>query len=354
MTSNYLTSFLALPSTRRDSLFNQPLWEVLRRAGEPLDTFDVLADVTNSIIGSKLESLVPSQSEFVSTDAESIQILEHERSDVASVARFGQRVDRASYCLYVAFDKAKVDDFELSIEPPVVTPRRGVGLWYSNLFSSTLHRYSDMRRALLHPWTPPAEVELLTSCAFSILSHITPAESQLRNLFASDRSRAFRELTHHLDLYVNQLKAAIELSTDLDAAPDNAEQQAQAESVQKDLLAKAGNALSLTEAAGLLEVSRQALHKRIGLGTALGMMHCSELVVPDAQFVMEGEKLKIVDGLSGVVRLFDTSGAGRWSALQFLIEKDPNLGVAPFDALKAGKRDAVIGAARAFLVLDEG
>ena len=279
------------------------------------------------------------------------QVLERERSDVASVALFSQKVDQASYCLYLAFDKAKVDDFEPAVEPMAPQSKRGAGLWYSILISATLRRYADLKRALLHPWTPSPDVELLTSSAFAILCEGTPAESQLRNLFDSDRPRAFQELTRHLDLYVGQLKAAIELAADLESPEEDARIKGQTDAVQAALLAKAGNSLSLTNAAALLGVSRQALHKRIGLGTALGLMYGSELVVPDVQFVKQGDKPKIVDNLAGVVRLFDHSGAGRWSALQFLIEKDPNLGVVPIDALKSGK--PVLDAARAFLALED-
>jgi hypothetical protein len=155
-----------------------------------------------------------------------------------------------------------------------------------------------------------------------------------------------------LDLVANQLKAAIELAGDIQTASDHAvEEEARLKAVQSELLDKAGKSLSLTEAAE--QVSRQALHKRIGLGTALGLMFGSELVVPEAQFVLKNSKLKIVDGLGAVMQEFDVSGAGRWSALQFLIEIDPNLKRTPLEALRAGEQDAVVRAARAYLSLDE-
>jgi hypothetical protein len=282
--------------------------------------------------------------------------LERERSDVASVARFGHRVECASYHLYVAFEKASVDDFELSPAHDVVKPARGISVWYCSLVNTTFNRYRDLRRALLHKWTPPAEVEPLTSNAFRMLCEITPADSQLRNLLAHDRPRAFHELARHLDIVAEQLKAAIELATDLrTVASDETsrEEQARLQAVQAEILRKAGEALSLTEAAHQLEVSRQALHKRIRSGSALGLMRGSELVVPTAQFVDKDNKIKIVDDLNAVVTLFDKSGAGRWSALQFLVEVDPLLGKVPLDALKEGEVDAVVRAVRAFLSLDE-
>ena len=101
-----------------------------------------------------------------------------------------------------------------------------------------------------------------------------------------------------------------------------------------------------------LGVTRQALHKRIKAGTALGMMDGEELVLPKLQFVSSGEKVRLVKGLGEVISLFERSGG--WSALQFLVEKDPNLAAAPIEALNAGKVEAVVAAARAYLSLDEG
>lgn len=341
------------------SILDQPLREVLLRAAtvnpELHRHWGDLYAVHRSQEQAIASLIEPSQTE--SYDVDLLFSLERERSDVASVARFGHRIEYASYYLYVAFRKALVDDFELSPSRNVVKPAHGISIWYCSLVNATFNRYHDLRRALLHKWTPPAEVEPLTLNAFRILSEITPAETQLRNLFVHDRPRAFYELTRHLDIVAEQLKAAIELATDLEAikADDTpSPEQAQVKAVQLDLLGKAGKALSLTEAAKELGVSRQALHKRIGLGSALGLMHGSELVVPDAQFVRKDGKLGIVNGLSAIVSLFDTSGAGRWSALQFLTEVDPLLQRVPFDLLKEGDRDAVVRAARAYLSLDEG
>lgn len=363
MASNELTGFLAAVEAGghgSGSILDRPLREVLLRAVTPADLPRYWTNVLHPGASRSLEPLLTSILETARTDKYDIDlfhVLERERSDVASVARFGHRVECASYYLYVAFEKARVEDFELSGERNVVKPKRGISLWYCNLVNTTFNRYGNVRRALLHHWTPPAEVEPLTSSAFAMLSEITPAESQLRNLFVHDRSRAFHELTHHLDLYVDQLKAAIRLASDLEtiASDDDvsAEEQARLNTLQTELLSNAGKALSLTEAAKQLGVTRQALHKRIGLGTALGLMHGSELVVPEAQFVAKGGKPKIVDGLADIVRLFDSSGAGRWSALQFLIELDPNLRKTPLEALKAGDQDAVAHAARAFLNFDE-
>lgn len=119
------------------------------------------------------------------------------------------------------------------------------------------------------------------------------------------------------------------------------------------LLQRAGGGLSLTEAAKLLGTSRQALHKRVKSGSALGMMEGDELVLPKFQFVEKHDRTSILDGLAKVIKLFDASRAGRWSALQFLIEQDPNLAMAPVDVLKTGEVQQVANAAAAYLDVDE-
>lgn len=282
--------------------------------------------------------------------------LSHERSDVASVARFAHRIETASYCIYLAFDRAHIVDFKLSPSSNVIRTGSGVGEWYSTLVNATFHRYRNLRKALLHHWTPPAEAETLTLTAFRLLSEITPADSQLRNLFVHDRSRACHELVRHLDIVAEQLKAAAELATDPEAetsANPPSEEEARLKAVQDKILRKAGELLSLTRAANQLGVSRQALHKRIRLGSALGLMQGVELVVPSAQFVTKDGKTKIVDGLNKIVALFDSSGAGRWSALQFLVGVDPLLSKPPLEALKQGEPDSAVRAAGAYLGLGE-
>ncbi|MBY3036980.1 hypothetical protein HFN66_29280 [Rhizobium laguerreae] len=106
----------------------------------------------------------------------------------------------------------------------------------------------------------------------------------------------------------------------------------------------------MTAAADRLGVSRQALHKRAKNGSALALMQGNELVLPMAQWVSTGTSLAWIDGLPKVIRLFET--AGGWSALQFLIEQDPNLGTTPRLALINGRVDDVIAAAEAYLGIE--
>ncbi|NTG04847.1 hypothetical protein G6L08_34085 [Agrobacterium rhizogenes] len=106
----------------------------------------------------------------------------------------------------------------------------------------------------------------------------------------------------------------------------------------------------MTEASDRLGISRQGLHKRVKTGSALGLMFGSELVFPLAQWVVDASKLVPINGLKRVIQLFDT--AGGWSALQFLIEQDPNLGTSPRLALIDGRESEVAAAAEAYLGLE--
>ena len=83
------------------------------------------------------------------------------------------------------------------------------------------------------------------------------------------------------------------------------------------------------------------------------MKQGAEIVLPRAQFMASEGKTRLLDGLSKVVTLFEASNAGAWSALQFLIDPDPNLGSAPLDVLREGRIEAVENAARAYLGVDE-
>ncbi|MGX7744021.1 hypothetical protein [Rhodopseudomonas parapalustris] len=360
MVSNDLISGVAITaamSQEGPSILDQPLRDILMRAAGPHPEhlrFQLGRPV--AIAGSDS----PFANVFVTGrdpyDVDLIFALERERSDVASVARFGHRVTCASYHFYMAFEKARITDFEPAPVRNMLKTGSGLSVWYSSLVNTTFNRYRDLKRALLHKWSPPAEVEPLTSSAFRMLCEITPADSQLRSLFIHDQARAFHELAHHLDIVADQLKAAIKLATDLEMLPPEdlpSDDAVRLAAAQAKVLNKAGKALKLTEAAARVGTTRQALHKRIRNGSALGLMRGSELIVPSAQLIDIEGKAKIVDGLSPIVALFDSSGAGRWSALQFLTQVDPNLREAPLDALKQGKDDAVVDAARAYLGLDE-
>jgi hypothetical protein len=98
-------------------------------------------------------------------------------------------------------------------------------------------------------------------------------------------------------------------------------------------------------------MSRQAVHKRIKAGTILGLMDGAELVLPRGQFVQIGSGFRPALGLGDILVHFAV--AGPWSALQFLVEADPNLGDVPLRVLTEGRIDAVVDAAKAYLGIDE-
>jgi hypothetical protein len=181
----------------------------------------------------------------------------------------------------------------------------------------------------------------------------------LQVLIHRNRALAVKELAKHLDLVRQQFEATAALEDTL-AAPDAPEgdnstrSQVDAfEGVSSALLQRAGGSLSLTQATKLLGVSRQALHKRIAAGTALGMMIGSEIAVPKLQFSETGGRQEILPGIGSVTKLFKDTQAGPWMALQFLVDPDPNLGKSPIEALRAGEDRLVEQAARAYLHLDE-
>lgn len=197
--------------------------------------------------------------------------------------------------------------------------------------------------------------------AFRALSDLTPAAPQLWKMVKVDRTLAYKELAKHLEIVRIQYEQTADLmerlATDADeditATWSSDRDSTDFARVRSALLDRAGGSLSLTEAADLLAVSRQALHKRILAGTALGMMAGSEIAVPRLQFVDTHGQHTVLPGIGDVTKLFKREEAGPWMALQFLTDPDPNLGRPPIEVLRQGEKDSVIQAARAHLHLDE-
>jgi hypothetical protein len=101
-------------------------------------------------------------------------------------------------------------------------------------------------------------------------------------------------------------------------------------------------------------MSKAAVHKKVTKKQALGLMRQGRLLLPVAQFVeIPNGSSAIVDGLVDVLLLFGEAREGMVGALQWLVARHPRLKASPFDALRAGRRDAVCSAARAYLELDE-
>jgi hypothetical protein len=286
----------------------------------------------------------------------SYSLLEHQRPDVASLARFAHRVEVATFNMCVAFEYAGVRDFEIEIAIDR-TSRPGAPLtWFAWLAETTFFRFRTLRRALMHNWTPPVEVEPLTFSAFQSLCELTPSGHHLKQLFASQRAFAIEALVNQLDLIAKVVEDAVGLAFNAENLLNDrsAEQAAvQLASNQAEIIARAGEPLGLRDAARRLDMSHQNLHKRIAAGSALGVMRGRELVVPSIQFIASGGDEKIVANLRNVLGLFKEARAGNWSALQFLVEEDSGLGGRPIEALKAGDVERAVAAARAYLGLDE-
>lgn len=263
-------------------------------------------------------------------------------------------VEGAAALLKVAHagDRVRIEPTEAAAGRPLARHRG----WYASALTKAA---AQLRQIVIifdkHPVHGPgagAEIE-----AFRVLADLTTAGPQLRALVRRNRALAVNELAKHLDLVRQQFEATAALEDALADAENLGSNGSGGgttfEGVSQALLERAGGALSLTQATKLLGVSRQALHKRIAAGTALGMMIGNEIAVPKLQFFAKGGRHQILPGVGSVTKLFKDTGAGPWMALQFLVDHDPNLGKSPIDALRVGDERSVEQAARAYLHLGE-
>ncbi len=268
------------------------------------------------------------------------------------IISFQRRVDTATILLGAAFLAAGVN----FVPKTRAAPRRAdIGMLFHLLrISDILHRTRQVREALTYQHTWPAEVMPLADRAFKMLAEATPAVQELLLLHDRDRTRALDELSVALDNEARQIEHSAKILSEVQTTPKSGPK-AQPEDVPAvfgELLNQAGGAYSLTEASEVLEISRQGVYKRLKSLSMIGMMLGNELVIPKVQFLNANGKATIIPGLKGVLQLFET--AGIWSALQFLMEIDPNLGYPPIDALRAGEASKVEHAAKAYLGLLDG
>jgi predicted transcriptional regulator len=268
---------------------------------------------------------------------------------------FNYRIQSAALLMSAAFEEAAVHDFDFAKARSGSRRSPAIRTWYSSIVHDVFDCSKQLRSALVHQWKPTPRAERLAIDAFVILSDLTPARNELLRLCRYDRPRAFSELARHVELAADQFRLSANLLAEVEGAsrPQELPAEVRFAEMSRLLLQRAGGGLSLTEAAKLLGTSRQALHKRVKTGSALGLMDGAELVFPKFQFVKEGDRTSIIEGLAKVIKLFDRSKSGRWSALQFLLEQDPNLAVPPIEALKAGELQKVGDAAAAYLDVDE-
>lgn len=237
--------------------------------------------------------------------------------------------------------------------------------WFESVVWSSRLRLVEIKAALeaFGRMERPGDAE---ARVVRYLADLTPLRVQLVRLSRRDPRRAMQETARQLDALDVHLASAAALLGDpgLADVPDEEagggatealdDGAAAFERVSAELLDRGGGGMSLREAADALGTSKQALHKRIHAGTALGMMRGREIVVPRAQFADVDGKIGLLPGIPEVLAAFRAAGERGWGALQFLVERDPNLGRPPIDALREGRVEAVVQAARAHLGLDEG
>jgi hypothetical protein len=267
---------------------------------------------------------------------------------------FQTKVDCAAAILSTAFAASSVADFRAAPRRAAVRPESPAAHWYTSVVNASLDRYREVRNALVHNWTPTEEAGRMASEAFYVLATLTHAADRLIEIHHVDPARAKLELTKLLDPIAEEVAATARLYAGQSGSAVTVAQQDAAAAVQADVLAKAGGVWTLRQTAEAMDISRQAIHKRIVKGTLIGIMRGKELAVPMAQFEQTGVISKATPGLGKIVALFREAQAGDWSALQFLVEHDPNLNAKPIDVLKARQARRVEQAARAYLGLDEG
>jgi hypothetical protein len=277
--------------------------------------------------------------------------------ELAGLTRFAVYIDHAAFLMSAAFAAADVRDFAPARRRQTIRPAGDSTRWYSEVAGDVLTRLSEIRHSLVHHWTPSPDADAFVMEAVELLAELTPVRDQIVALCRSNRSAGLAELARHLEIVDRQYLLAAGLIGRQEAGEGGQPSDratAGFTAARQALLETAGGAMSLTEAANALSVSRQNLHKRIHAGSALGMMLDERILVPRLQLASIDGKVAIIGGIERVVRPFLESKAGAWSALQFLVDHDPNLGKPPIDALRAGNVASVEHAARAYLGLDEG
>jgi len=276
------------------------------------------------------------------------------RPDLTHITHLSSRVGHAAIMLATASSKAGIEGFKPGSGCGARAPVGASADWYSVLVDASLARLAEIRCALAHPWTVEHWREPLVFGAFVQLSDLTPARQQLLDLCTVDPQRAFAALVKQLTVISEQFDLTAQLVADVDTIGfEELHAGASFEASRDAVLEQAGELLSLTQAAKRLEMTRQALHQRIQKGSALGVMRDNEIVVPAVQFITEENgAVKVIPQLQAVIAPFLEQKAGALSALQFLLDEDPTLGMSPIAALRTGEVEAARLAAEAYLGID--
>src|SRR5580692_2905054 len=134
------------------------------------------------------------------------------------------------------------------------------------------------------------------------------------------------------------------LGVDLSAVDPFVEAMARASAVKRELLTGAGGALTSSQAASVLGITRQAVDKRRSRRALLAVPNGSgEYLYPACQFMPDG----IIPGLEGVLHAFAIRNP--WTQLSVLLAPAAALaGMTVLEALKSGRVENAIGVAASF------
>jgi hypothetical protein len=134
------------------------------------------------------------------------------------------------------------------------------------------------------------------------------------------------------------------LGVDLSAVDPFVEAMARGAAVKRELLTGAGGALTSSQVASALDITRQAVDKRRSRRALLAVPNGSgEYVYPACQFTPEG----VISGLEDVLRSFHIQSP--WTQLSALLAPMPALGGKTIlQALRSGKIEKAIAIAASF------
>ncbi|MBS0363669.1 MAG: hypothetical protein JSR98_20025 [Proteobacteria bacterium] len=270
-------------------------------------------------------------------------------TDIRFLARLNGRVNEAAILVSVALANSGIADFHpTAMSTPSVA---GVSSWPRAVVEGSLQRLGELRNAFQQPWLPVGDQDGLIREAFVLLAGLTPTPALLIDFFDSDPDDARQAL----DAYLAILEGQVRLVARLAARDDRKMPTVASAAVPSDVLAEAGELLSLSQAAKRLGLTRQALHTRVKKRQVLALMQRKNLLLPAFQFVSHGSQIAVVEGLKDVIAPFlKSGGADAVAALRFLQTYHTELGATPANALRQGRRTEVVRAAVRTAAGDDG
>lgn len=232
--------------------------------------------------------------------------------------------------------------------------RGGLDEWYAKVMHTSEIRLAEVIAVLRAPAGAGLPDAQTRKRAFDMLMGLLPNHERLLFGAEQDLEEAIRGITLELEM-LGQTMAA-NANHDLDGVIPTTDSDERFAKLSRALIRKAGGAVKLFDAAEALQIPERAMQQRLLAGMALGVMSDREMLLPKLQFTKPDDtgRLSVLPGIARVIQSFQTSKAGSWSALQFLLEPDSNLATTPTEALRAGRLDEVEHAARARLGMDEG